>query len=102
MLRSSLQGTATMFFRLRGVAIRSFTIQTLDGCRAVAFKWVNFAACLTHLGYDISDVYCFADLDDARLRSTPAQGSSRRRSDFRCADIRSAVVRRAKCSQQRS
>ena len=34
-------------------------------------------------------------INDARLRSPPAQRSSRRRSDFRCAAIRSAVVWRA-------
>src|SRR4029453_9191159 len=37
----------------------------------------------------------------ARLRSPPVQRSSRRRSDFRCAAIQSAVVRRAGCNQLR-
>jgi len=39
---------------------------------------------------------------NARLRNQTVQRSSRRRSDFRCAAIRSAVVWRAECSQQRS
>ena len=37
-----------------------------------------------------------------RLRSPTSQRPTRRRSDFRCAAVRSAVVWRAECSQQRS
>jgi hypothetical protein len=39
---------------------------------------------------------------DPRLRSTSAQRSSRRQSNFRCAPIRSAVVWRAGCGEQRN